>query len=536
MDVRILITDSVKKMASLEMKYEKNIEIAEGAGIIDFDSPVAVTIQSEGMWRLPKGDEVEIVDGHVYLKTIRASWVKVTWAAQFAADATVLVDAWERVYGDLAWRPLSSVWCSPWYFTVREGELVRCLGVKTGPASFCSWTADRTSVTLLMDVRCGCLDTEFDWRRLELAELVQLQRVGLVQDVQSEFCRMMCPHPALPRNSIFGGDDWYAYYSDNSFELLVEHAKRLSACAEGLENRPYQMVDAGWQLCNNWYIGEEYIGGPYRYCNAKFKDMKALAIALKEVGTRPGLWIRPQETVEYVPNEAILRRVKNVKYLDPTHPAAREILDNDIRTFCEWGYEIIKWDFLVVDTFGRYLFHAEPSVPAHGDWTFYDRTRTSAEICLEYYRGTAALAPGVEFNVCNTFSHLSAGVFGSFRIGDDTSGTDWTRTVKYGVNALAYRAYQHGCFYAADPDCCGITDKIPWEKNRQWLRLLRYSGLPVGVSIQKEMFTSEVRDEVTEAFHAASMPHTVARPVATDDSLTPTEWMTFDGIKSFTWE
>lgn len=505
-------------------------------GVIDIDSPLSVVVMADGKWRTAKGDEVSVSDGRIRLKTDRAAWVRLTWAAKFGADARVLPDAWERTYGKHCWQPIATPWFSPWYFSVRDGGRTRCVGVKVQPSALCSWTGDCSSVTLTMDVRCGCQDTLFGGRELVLCELVQLEQAGDPWDAMHAFCKLMCPNPVLPREPVFGGDDWYAFYSNNSFKGIVEHAKKLSACSEGLANRPFQMVDAGWQLCHNWYPGDEYIGGPYRYCNSKFKDMKALASAVRDVGARPGVWCRPQETVEYVSKEAFLNRIKNVKYLDPSHPEAREILDSDLRRFIDWGYELVKWDFLEVDTFRRYAIDVRESIPADGDWTFYDRTRTSAEICLEYYRGTAKIAKDVYVNTCNTLSHLTAGLFPGFRIGDDTSGNDWKRTVGMGVNTMAFRGFQDRAFYLADCDCVGITDKIPWERNREWLRLLQYSGTPVAVSIQDEMFTSEVRDAVTEAFHLAAVPHPTARALDWDETLTPRRWQTFDGVKEFNWE
>ena len=105
-----------------------------------------------------------------------------------------------------------------------------------------------------------------------------------------------------------------------------------------------------------------------------------------------------------------------------------------------------------------------------------------------------------------------------------------------GVNTIAVRACQHNAFYAADPDCVGITDEIAWEQNNQWLDLLKYSGLSMIVSVQKKMYTSEVRDALTAAFSLASQPHEVARPIGwNEDALTPNRWETFDGIKEFMW-
>jgi len=300
-------------------------------------------------------------------------------------------------------------------------------------------------------------------RHLILAELVSLKKQGDPFDIMHEFCKLMCDHPILRHDPIYGSDDWYAYYSDNSFDKVLQHAKMLAECSEGLKNRPYQIIDAGWQPCHNWYLGDEYIGGPFNGCNPKFGDMKALADEMKALDVHPGIWFRPLETVSWLPEESFLRRNRNIKYLDPSHPAAQEIIVQDLQRFREWGYELIKHDFACVDTFGKYAPAWNESV-AEGDWSFYETHKTSAEITKEYYERTRETSGEILINACNTFSHLSAGVFGGFRIGDDTSGTDYTRTVKMGVNTMAFRCAQHMAFYHADPDCVGITPIFPGRK------------------------------------------------------------------------
>lgn len=501
---------------------------------VDFNAPVSICVQSEGKWRKAR-DEVSVSNGVVSLKTSRASWVRITWDVQFSGDALVLGDAWERSYGNLFWRPIGIAGYSPWYFSVREGGATRCIGVKTGSAALCVWRIERNSLSLLMDVRCGCLDTLFDGRGLVLAELVQTSGDGDTWDVIHRFCGMMCPRPKLPALPFYGGNDWYAYYSDTSFDRILDHSRMLAECSRGLANRPFHTIDCGWQMCLNYVSGEEYIGGPYRFPNNRFKDMHKLADEMKALGVRPGIWCRPLKTVEYMPAEAQLRREREIKYLDPTHPAAREVLDDDIRRFVAWGYELIKWDFPVVDMFRRYGSAMTESV-CEGDWAFYDRSHTSAEISLEYYQSVARLAKGVMVNACNAFSHLTAGVFASSRIGDDTSGHKWDRTVKYGVNTIAFRGMQHGAMYSADPDCVGVTPKIPWKRNREWLRLLQYSGMPVVVSVDSRCRTKEVLDAISEGFGYAAEPHETAKPIDWYDTMTPRRWKTFAGIKEFCWD
>ena len=43
-----------------------------------------------------------------------------------------------------------------------------------------------------------------------------------------------------------------------------------------------------------------------------------------------------------------------------------------------------------------------------------------------------------------------------------------------GVNTLAFRLC-HKAFYVPDADCVGITEKIDWKLNREWLKIVANS-------------------------------------------------------------
>ena len=130
---------------------------------------------------------------------------------------------------------------------------------------------------------------------------------------------------------------------------------------------------------------------------------------------------------------------------------------------------------------------------------------------------------------CNTLSHLSAGYFEIQRTGDDTSGIEWARTKKMGVNTLAFRMCQHNTFYAHDADCVGITTEIDWNKNKQWLDVLAKSATPLFVSIADDAFSDEVKSAITEAFKIASVNTTISRPVDWIENKTPQEWISAFG-------
>ncbi len=217
------------------------------------------------------------------------------------------------------------------------------------------------------------------------------------------------------------------------------------------------------------------------------------------------------------------RLSRDATYLDPTIPAVRRYIVQNMRRFDSWGYELIKHDFSTYDLFGRWGFQMGDQVTTNG-WTFADHSLTSAEVVRNLYldirkgAGNKTLIEG-----CNTIGHLSAGIFEMQRIGDDTSGREWARTRKMGVNCLAFRAPQNGTFFAVDADCVGQTtaDSIPWEKNRQWLQLLSRSGTVLFTSFPSDILNSAQENELSAALAAAAKPQKLAEPLDWMDTLTP---------------
>src|SRR6185503_13217619 len=140
-------------------------------------------------------------------------------------------------------------------------------------------------------------------------------------------------------------------------------------------------------------------------------------------------------------------------------------------------------------------------------------TRTTAEVIDELY-GTIRTAAGTSFVIgCNTVSHLSAGHFEICRIGDDTSGTEWARTRKMGVNTLAFRGVQHGAFYVGDADCVGVTTAVPWSFNRQWLDLLARSGTMLFVSLAPDALGADQKRDLKAALALAARTQPLGEPL-----------------------
>jgi alpha-galactosidase len=125
---------------------------------------------------------------------------------------------------------------------------------------------------------------------------------------------------------------------------------------------------------------------------------------------------------------------------------------------------------------------------------------------------------------CNTLGHLGAGLFEVQRIGDDVSGHEWERTRRMGVNTLAFRAAQHGTFFAADADCVPVVKAIPWELTRQRLDLVARSGTPLFASIEAASAGAEQRRALREAFALAAVEQAAPEPLDWMKTTSPARW------------
>jgi len=104
------------------------------------------------------------------------------------------------------------------------------------------------------------------------------------------------------------------------------------------------------------------------------------------------------------------------------------------------------------------------------------------------------------------------------------------------VNTLAFRGMHHGIFYAADPDCVGVTDKVPWEKNSQWMRLVTRSGTPLFISAQPNATGPDQKAVIKECFALASRGLPVGEPLDWMENAVPRRWRLMGEEVTFDWE
>lgn len=460
------------------------------------------------------------------------------WNAALPADWKYLGDAWERAYGDLEWKALDGDRVMPWYFLATNGKLTHGYGVRTGPAALCYWKADASGITLHADVRCGGMGVQLGRRKLEVCTVLSRRgRSGETPFAAAQtFCREMCPKPRLPKQPVYGFNDWYCTYGHDTAEEFLKNTAYVISLAPKGGNRPFAVVDDGWQVARD--KGGTNGPGPWSRTNPKFSRTLTMAEFVRQVralGARPGVWVRPLQASPDQPDSWRLARDRHV--LDPSVPAVRAYIRQLMQRMHGWGFELIKHDYTTEEIAGRWGFRMKGEMIADG-WAFADRSRTTAEIIRQLYSdlrqgaGKDTLILG-----CNTIGHLSAGIFELQRIGDDTSGQEWSRTRKMGVNCLAFRAAQHGTFFAVDADCAGQTrpDSVPWEKNRQWLDILARSGTPLFVSFPKSSVRPEQEQALRSALAAASGPLPVGEPLDWLETRTPAHWRLNGQDVMFSW-
>lgn len=457
------------------------------------------------------------LDVYVTATNDKVKFIEFEWNFTSEENLYVLGDTWERSYGDLEFRKLcNNDRFMPWYFIATDKQSCYCFGVKTQPNAFISFHYSTNGIKAIVDCRNGGCGVELNGRKLHLATFVYKKYDNNdIYDNLHDYCKILCDNPILPTERVYGGNNWYYAYGDSSYEEIIRDAKVQVELASGIDNKPFEVVDDGWE--------QGYLLGPY-YPNEKFRDMEKLATEIKKIGARPGIWIRVLNNTEPILTEEYrIHRDGNAEFLDPTHPVVKEYIKNDIQRVRDWGYELLKHDFTTVDMFGNYGKDLDSTITKIDNWHFYDRTKTNAEIVLDLYRLIKENAGNMYIIGCNTVSHLCAGLVHLNRIGDDTSGKEWARTKKMGINTLSFRLAQNEAFYMCDADCVGILDdNIPWEKNKQWLHLLSYSNTPLFVSCTDKL-TDEQKKDLAEAYKVYQENHTF-KPIDIFENLTPSEW------------
>ncbi len=471
---------------------------------------------------------------HVFLvaQEAKPKFVMLRWNYRTEEPVRVLGDAWTRAFVDLDWRGLSGERFMPWYFLCKneKGETAGC-GVMVQPNSFVSFEYDSSGVCAWFDVRSGSHGVHLNGREIEIGVVISKRYTNISSFEAAEaFCKEMCPNPILPEAPVYGGNNWYYAYGKSSGEEIRQDAALIAQLAQNCENRPFMVIDDGWEKYS--------CAGPWEP-NEKHGDMAQIAADFHKMGVRPGIWVRflrDDDLAKTHPEWCLPAKADENTYLDPSRPEVKQYVRDVIRRIKGWGFELIKHDFSTYDMFGAFGFDLNGMVSVYEDWSFYDNTRTNAEIVLDFYRLIREECGNMLILGCDTLSHLCAGLVEINRIGDDTSGVSWSRTRALGVNSLAFRLPQHKNFYAVDADCVGILNgNIPWKLNRQWAELLAKSGSPLFISCQQGALTPEQTAEMQEWFRLSSVQEDRAVPLDWEYNNVPHIWEINGVMQKFDW-
>lgn len=301
----------------------------------------------------------------------------------------ILGDQWERGYGTMGWRGLCPECSMPWYFLLETPAVaekravpgrVMGFGVMVRPHAFCSWQLDEAGVTLWLDIRNGGAAVRLNGRVLQAATVVFQDFDGLSDwEAASRFCHTMSPAPLLPSEPVYGFNNWYYAYGKSSHADILKDSALLAQLTEGLANRPFMVIDDGWQI--------NRCDGPWDRGNEAFPDMEGLAREMGQAGVRPGIWVRLLSDTTHaatgLPREC--RMAADDGPLDPSHPAVIAHVEEAIRRLVGWGYQMIKHDFSTRDITGRYGMDMPFFVILPEEiWHFFDRGRTTAEIVIAF--------------------------------------------------------------------------------------------------------------------------------------------------------
>lgn len=472
------------------------------------------------------------------------SEIKLVWNCDLIGSR-LLGDHWERAYGDLEWRTVGQDRVMPWYFLAWRNGRTDGYGVMVQPNAFASWQTDGRELVLTLDVRAGGVPVELKGRMLKAVTLVSRKGKKEESAFQSgmAFCRMMCPSPRLPKEPVYGFNDWYCAYGSQTATNFLRDARNVVDLTKGLANRPYVVVDDGWQI-NTPVEMKRRLGhiesgcGPWEKEGPVFgQAMSDFFRAIARLDAKPGLWYRPLKA--WPGTSADERLMSDPDYFDPTVPKVRARLLADMRRFVSWGAKLVKIDYLTYDMTGTWPHElkAQDRLIVDGR-RWRDNSRTTVEVMKEVY---ATLREGAGEDVviigCNAINHLAAGMFEVQRTGNDTSGRRWSQTRKYGVNALGFRAVQNMTFFQADPDCVGLATKgaVSWANNAEWMEAVARSGQSLFVSWHQSLMDANVREAFRKAFAAASMAYANGEPLDWMETNLPRHWRFADGDGVYDW-
>ena len=346
----------------------------------------------------------------------------------------------------------------------------------------------------------------------------------------------MCEKPVLPKTPVFGVNNWYWAYGRISRETIKVETKQLMEMTTGTKNKPYMILDDGWQINRGFVPGGSYNGGPW-IPNEKFGDMRDTVDDIHKSGAKAGIWFRPLRTIGDIPSEAAFYTEGCALTLDPSHPYTLEKVFEDTQRIRGWGFDLIKHDFTVNDVTG---LNSVAALFSNGNLSggrqFFDNTKTTAMIMKELYQTIQNAAGDADIISCNTLSHISAGIHSMYRVGGDTSGRYWEMTRYNGVNCMM-RLPQNGTFHMVDPDCAAFTERVNLDLNLDFLEMCALTGVTTLASVTPGILNEKQMARINDIYRLADSNTELYEIADFDKVSVPERFVSPDGskVREFDW-
>ena len=322
---------------------------------------------------------------------------------------------------------------------------------------------DGFDVSVLCDFQGACLGAG---QKTELSDLkVYFSRsISDLLDVHARNILQKMPLQKQVKNTFgTGWCSWYYYYGTENKADIYENMQELQSAQTGKE-MGFFLIDDGWnQKEKNVCVWGDWTAG------FKFPEgMRAVSDRIHASGLRSGLWLAPfavsrnstlfAEHPDWMlgGDEKILNPNEGVFGLDLTRPDVLEyIRETFTRVFDEWGFDLVKIDFL--------LYGA-------GEGSRFDRRSTGVQAFRKGMEVIRECAKGKAILNCGSPVLQSVGLCDAMRIGSDV-GSRWyfplneacwpygNCSIKCSTRYVAYRNWMNSIFWVNDPDCIVVRDK-----------------------------------------------------------------------------
>lgn len=447
-----------------------------------------------------------------------------------------LGDQWERCCQStlipFEWVSLTPGRVMPWYTCLYGDNRAAFYGVKTGPDCLAFWMADTHGVTLFLNLQSGSRGTDLKEPLVacEVVEYFSAEGESTYKAAQ-KFAKLMCDKPLMPKTPVFGVNNWYWAYGQISRETIQVETKQLMEMTTGTKNKPYMILDDGWQINRSFVPGATYNGGPWM-TNEKFGDMRNTVDDIHKAGAKAGIWFRPLLTIGDVPSDAVFYTNGIKVVLDPSNPYTLEKAYNDTKMIRDWGYDLIKHDFTTEDiTCSGSTFSLFSNGNLNGGRVFGDNTKTTATIMKNLYKAIQQGAGGADVIGCNTLSHLTAGIHSIYRVGGDTSGRYWQMTMHNGINSMM-RLPQNEAFYMVDPDCAPFTERVNCDLGLDFLEMCALTGVTTLASVKPGILNEKQMARINDIYKLADSNTEFYEVGEYDRVSIPENFVSPDGTKS----